>query len=359
MTRPFLNVPFLADHPAYVDFLRGCEGELDSLHFSLDRAQPLDNRIVELREEWQSMITGLSQLPAPKKYGLINSRFYSPELLLEPGRLRPLLRMLEHYLAHGVLDGLVYCDHYLLQALSDASPEITSQLEAVPGINTQLDARRKIAAQLDAIQTTHFKLPGKIILDREINRDLVQLAAISQYMRRYHPAIKLELLANEGCLPDCAFKLAHDAYIGYANISDRCDTHTLNRDLGCTRILRQEPYRILQSPFIRPEDVDTVLPLVDVLKLCGRTLGAEFLMRVIRAYRQRHYDGNLLDLLDAANWMSAYYFIDNQKLPADFAARLAGCDRHCAACGFCQELFARVARSRPLTITDLRISAAN
>lgn len=358
MTRPFLNVPFLAD-PAYEDFLRGCEGELDSLHFSLDHTQPLDNRIVELRPASQAMIDGLLQLPVPQKYGLLNSRFYSPDLLLDPGRLRPLLRMLAHYLEHGVLDGLVYCDHYLLQALSDASPDITSQLSAVPGINTQLDSIRKIKAQLDAIAATHFKLPEKIILDREINRDQEQLTAISQYMRSHHPAIKLELLANEGCLPDCAFKLAHDAYIGYANLSGRCDTHTLNRDLGCMRILKQEPYRVLQSPFIRPEDVSKVLSLVDVIKVCGRTLGTNFLMRTIRAYRERHYEGNLLDLLDAANWMAAYYFIDNQKLPADFVTRLTKCDRNCAACGFCQELFARVARVKPLTITDLRISAAN
>ena len=354
---PFLNVPFLPEG-RYVEFLGQCAADLDSVHFSLARSQSLDSRIrLEPAIALQTTIDGLARLPGAKKYALLNSRFYRPELLLEHRLLRPVIDELVHCHDRGVLDGIVYCDHYLLQVLADEAPDLAARLEAVPSANAQLDSVHKIEAQMAYIAETGFKQPGKIILDRALNRNLDQLASISLTLHRQIPGLKLELLANEGCLPYCPFKLSHDAYIALANIDGRDQTHHLNCDIGCMRLLDEQPHRLLQSPFIRPEDVDLYLYHADTIKLCGRTLGSDFLINAISAYRARRYDGNLLDLLDSMSWLAERLYVDNRLLSFDFANMLSQCDSRCDRCDFCRELFDSIAHPLPLAIKDLRTTA--
>ena len=355
--KPYLNVPFLPED-RYVDFLMQCTADLDSVHFSLLHGRALDSRIrIEPPTAQEKIISGLEQLQGPKKYALLNSRFYTPELLTDHSSIKPIIHTLEHFLHRGVLDGIVYCDHYLLQVLADEAPDIAAQLEAVPSINTMLDSCHKIEAQLTYIGETGFKMPGKIILDRSLNRNLDELAKISLQMHHNFPGLKMEALANEGCLPYCPFKLSHDSYIALANIDGQDQTHVINCDIGCMRLLDEQPYRLLQSPFIRPEDIDLYLYHVDTIKLCGRTLETDFLINAITAYRARRYDGNLLDLMDAMSWLADRLYVDNSMLSFDFANMLSQCDTRCDRCGFCKELFESIAHPLPMVIRDLRATA--
>jgi collagenase-like PrtC family protease len=355
--KPFLNVPFLPDD-RYIDFLLQCTADLDSVHFSLLHSRALDSRIrIETPIAQGRIISSLERLQGPKKYALLNSRFYTPEMLTDHSSVKPVIRTLEHCLHRGVLDGIVYCDHYFLQTLADAAPEIAAQLEAVPSANTMLDTCHKVEAQLAYIEETGFKMPGKIILDRSLNRNLDELAKICLKMHTYFPGLKMEVLANEGCLPYCPFKLSHDSYIALANIDGHDQTHVINCDIGCMRLLDEQPHRLLQSPFIRPEDIDLYLYHVDTIKLCGRTLGPDFLINAITAYRARRYNGNLLDLMDAMAWLADRLYVDNSMLSFDFANMLSQCDSRCDRCGFCRELFDSIAHPLPMVIKDQRATA--
>jgi len=139
-----------------------------------------------------------------------------------------------------------------------------------------------------------------------------------------------------------------------ANIDGSDSSFQLNRELGCIRTLTEEPHRILQSPFIRPEDMELYLYHADTIKLCGRTLGTEFLTRTIKAYLARKFEGNLLDLLDAPQWMAERLYVENSALSFDFANMLSMCDRRCDRCGFCEEIFATISHPLPLKIQDNR-----
>ena len=55
-----------------------------------------------------------------------------------------------------------------------------------------------------------------------------------------------------------------------------------------------------------------------MVKLCGRTLGVEFLQRVIDAYLARLFVGNLLALTDSMDWLANQLYVANEQLPADF-----------------------------------------
>ncbi|NLX19678.1 MAG: hypothetical protein GXY53_10435 [Desulfobulbus sp.] len=356
--KPYLNIPFLPEK-RYIEFLTSCIGDLDSIHFSLSHNQRnLDNRVrIEPAIARQMNLNCLKQLSGPKKYVLLNSRFYPPEMLHDADGLVPLIRDLEYYLEQGVLDGLIYCDHYLIQALADKAPDIAAQLEAVPGVNMMLDSLNKIEFQFNYIGATGFKTPAKIILDRSLNRNLDGLASLCLELRQQLPDIRIEVLANEGCLAYCPYKLSHDSYIALANMTGHDHTQALNCSFGCIRLLSEQPYRLLQSPFIRPEDIDLYLFHVDTIKLCGRTLGSTFLSNTITAYRNRKYDGNLLDLMDSMAWLAERMYVDNSLLSFDFANILSQCDNRCELCGFCEELFVTIARELPLSIKDLRAAA--
>ena len=94
--------------------------------------------------------------------------------------------------------------------------------------------------------------------------------------------------------------------------------------------------------------------MVEVIKLCGRTLGPAFLQRVVRAYAARRYDGNLLDLMDTMEWLAKRLHVANEGLPADFWGRLTGCDKNCRACSYCRELLKKVATTLAFQLEDLR-----
>lgn len=352
--RPVFNVPFLPE-PSYVDFLTTVEEHIDSVHFSLLDGQRLDSRIrLENLGLNVQLMTGLARLEKTKKYVLLNSRFYAPSLLREREELESVVTSLDTFVDRGLLDGIIYCDHYLLQRLSDAAPGLAASLEALPGANSMLDSYAKVENRLNYIGETRFKLPAKILLDRSLNRDIDTLAFLVRQIRQQMPDIGIELLANEGCLLHCPFKLSHDAYIAQANIGGGDSTFQFNRELGCIRVLDREPHRILQSPFIRPEDMELYLYHVDTIKLCGRTLGVDFLKPLVSAYIARRHEGNLLELLDAVHWMAGRLHVDNSLLSFDFANMLSMCDGRCGGCGFCRELFDSITRPLPLTLPDNR-----
>ncbi len=354
--KPALDVPFLPEEQ-YVEFLKNCGPEIDCVQFSLMAGRRLDNRIqLETQDIHDRPIELLERLEGPRKYALLNSRFYGPALFTDRSNLKSVIDALDQCANHGVINGIIYCDQYLLQLLSDEAPELVATLEAVPGINSLLDSHAKVEMQLEYIGETRFKLPGKIVLDRSLNRDFDRLADMVRRCRESFPDLKLELLANEGCLDRCPFKLSHDAYIALANHEGRDCTYLLNKELGCMRMVDKQPYRILRSPFIRPEDIDLYLCHVDTIKLCGRTLGSGFLQRVISAYSVRQYDGNLLDMLDTLQWLAPSLYVDNSSLSFNFADMLSMCDNKCDSCGFCQELFASITRPLPVEIRDNRVA---
>lgn len=349
-----LDAPFLPD-TRYAEFLQEREQSLFSVHYSLHQEDIPDGRHKTGSRDIYQLNRELSRLRHVKKYALLNSRFHSPATCLEAGNINRIIHILETMLEEGNLDGITVVDFYLLQALSDASPELAAQLEAVPGINCMLDSFDRIQSCLDNIARTNFRLPSKLNLDRSLNRKIEALEEVAASCCEKYPDLRLTLLANEGCLHCCHFKLSHDAHIAHANLEGCSNrTHELNRRLGCIRILSDHPEEILRSPFIRPEDQKYYTPFADVLKICGRTLGPDFLRRTISAYIDGTYEGNLLALLDTQEWQVDRLTLANTDISRDFLERLTTCDHDCTDCGYCKSLFDRISRFQPLELKDFR-----
>ena len=330
------DVPFLPDSN-YIRFLDEHRKHLNSVYFGLYRTEIMDARHRFRFRAPDDQIRALRAVTGVSKFALVNSRMHHPEGYRDTEKIGLVAEILLRFAKNDVLDGIVFGDAYYLQALSDAAPDLAQGLQAVPSINFMIDSADKLRTILEFIATTHFRPPEKITLDRSLNRNREGLIDVVQWCRRERPQLKIALLGNEGCLYQCPFKPAHDALIACSYMSMNVDSNGINQALGCIRILRKNPEKLFQSPFIRPEDVFRYEGLVDIVKLCGRTLGRGFLEKVVQAYIDGHYSGNLLDLLDAVNWMTDEFYLSNDQLPENFFEQMSHCSDTCQRCNRCRE----------------------
>ena len=338
-----LDVPLLPD-PAYAAFLADRADRLDSVHFSLCSPDLSDARQRLAPPDPDGLRTALKALAPVPAYALMNARLHAPDKYFSAAALDRTAEQLDGLADLGNVRGVIFADPYFLQALSDAHPTLAGRLEGVPSVNAMPDSAPKALAVLDMIASTAFRPPTRLILDRSLNRDMARLAETSRALRSACPDVKLFLLANEGCLPHCPYKPAHDAHVALVN-EGLCGERTfaLNRGLGCVRRFLTDPGLVPASPFVRPEDATRYAEQVDGLKLCGRNRGAPFLERTIDAYLAGKYDGNVLDLLDTLGDLADRIDLPNHRLPPDFLDRVTSCDKHCRACGWCAGLMNKTA----------------
>lgn len=341
-----LDVPFQSD-PEYVEFLAANRDHVASVHVGLSSPALADARQRLEQRDLSEIISGLRKLEGVDGFALMNARLHAPEKYFDENCLTATATLLTRLADEAGIRGVIFADPYYLQALSDAHPAMAERLEAVPSINTTIGSADRAYAMIDLIRTTRFKLPSRLVLDRDLNRDMDRLTDTVSRLKKAYPAIQLHLIANEGCMHQCPYKPAHNAHIALVNES-LCGERTfaMNRDLGCVRRLLDDPSAMLASPFIRPEDVDRYKGVADSIKLCGRNRGIPFLVRAVSAYVQGHYAGNLLDLMDAMGDLSDHVNIANDRLPADFLDKMTLCDKNCSACGWCGALAKEVITRR-------------
>ena len=354
-----LSVPYIPD-PAYTDFLTNRLQSLASVYFPLDGSGVWDARVrpgagSPDADPVPALARGLQRLKGIKKYVLMNTRFVRPEIYTDS---RILIRFLDSLGRLGEtvqIQGIVFSDFYLLRALDRTGHDIVAHMEAVPGVNCMMDTAEKVRACLELVSLTRFRPPSRLILDRSVNRNLERLSAVRKQILQEYPGTAIELLANEGCILNCPFKPAHDAHIALSNTGlVKEATCRINQYAGCQDFFLAHPARFLKSPFIRPEDRHHYQGLADTLKLSGRTLGTAFLTRCITAYHGGSYDGNLLDLMDAAHFLSDHFYIHNPRLGSDFFPLLSSCTNQCKTCRLCDRLFQTSARRNSATLRPFK-----
>jgi hypothetical protein len=88
--------------------------------------------------------------------------------------------------------------------------------------------------------------------------------------------------------------MSHSAQGGHISggfVLDHCQVY-------CQRMKLGKPDELIKARWIRPEDVGDYDEVgIDSLKLLERFRNTETMMQVVRAYEQRRFDGNLVELL--------------------------------------------------------------
>lgn len=149
---------------------------------------------------------------------------------------------------------------------------------------------------------------NEITLPHGLNRNFSELENILNFTKDRQ--IRVRVIANNVCLHECPYKISHSTSQSHASQKGNSSSN-LNIDynlLSCNNKKIKKPEHIIASEWIRPEDVHLYEELCNKtgnhnfsIKLLDRTKTTDFLLRVVKAYTEFSFDGNLIDIL---NWPS-------------------------------------------------------
>lgn len=136
-----------------------------------------------------------------------------------------------------------------------------------------------------------------IIPYSEFNRDFNMLQKIRSGL-----SCGMQLFVNVSCIYNCHYLAEHAGSVGHASqVQQGARQANLFLDFylwQCTRRRLLHPELFLMSRWIRPEDLHAYEAMgYDEFKIIDRSRSTAWLLRATRAYADRHYEGNLLDIL--------------------------------------------------------------
>lgn len=213
----------------------------------------------------------------------------------------------------------------------------------------------------------------------KINRDFKTL----KYMVDNLKTAKIELLMTNSCLKNCPYIYTHTTALSHA--SNRKNEDKEEYEDWCLHKCQEHELKNLEeyikSPWIRPEDVQAYENIgVEHFKITERDFPTEELVKRVKAYSQRQYNGNLLDLIQGHGWTTStnyktinhniekmkskkdiiqaiketrglgcerqyerHIYIDNKKLDGFINFFKDGkCTGHCKECNYCKNIANKV-----------------
>jgi collagenase-like PrtC family protease len=251
----------------------------------------------------------------------------------------------EYAVSRQLADHVCHQVHYLREAVGLSTVTTTSPMiaaiikEHFPAVRT----RASVNMRIGTISGAEYVAPyfDEFHLQREYNRDLTRVAEFKAWCDR--EGKRLHLLVNSGCMPYCSGQSFHDNLVAHDRDAGRVPA--VDFDPSLCRQFYLDPanwVRILQSTWIRPEDLHHYAGLVDTAKLATRMHHDPSL--VIAAYATSRYDGDLLDLLEPGHGpMLGRRYLDNGAFPADWFEQTSTCAKDChQGCGYCAATLERV-----------------
>jgi hypothetical protein len=134
------------------------------------------------------------------------------------------------------------------------------------------------------------------IVQRDLNKNFAVLGDMYGWCKKRGK--KLYLLANSGCLKDCAFKTYCDnCHAHSSEIASK--TNIYNHPFNCHSWLATKKDKLqyyVDGTWINPADVDKYENLCDGMKLATRE--SKNMSEIIGAYVNKKFVGNLLQLLE-------------------------------------------------------------
>jgi collagenase-like PrtC family protease len=209
-----------------------------------------------------------------------------------------------------------------------------------------IDVRASVNMRIGTVRAMQYvsHLFDSFHIQRDIQRDLSTVRELKAWADE--AGKRLVMLANSGCLAFCSGQTFHDNLVAHEAEVDEFVHMEGFRPHVCWNYLtdRAQWPAVLQSTWVRPEDLHQYDDLFPVVKLATRMHARP--EAVIEAYVNRRYRGNLLDLFEPGYGPAfAPYLVDNERFPAEWFARTSTCDRQCHRCGYCAGVLEQVLRS--------------
>ncbi|MDD5097519.1 MAG: tetratricopeptide repeat protein [Candidatus Omnitrophica bacterium] len=182
----------------------------------------------------------------------------------------------------------------------------------------------------------YFKDLGVDVLtiDRDINRNFSLIKEIKD-----KTGLKIRVMLNEGCLNSCPFRISHYNYLSTRAGLPKNPAADVLMDQLCVDIYKKHPLKLLRIPFIPPEALSYYSQFVDYYKLSTRVFSTERIEFCLKAYLHRHFNGNLLTLLDSPG-LAYFEYVDYRALvKSNIFKKMLYCNFKCANCVYCRKLF--------------------
>ncbi len=222
-----------------------------------------------------------------------------------------------------------------VEAITIANPLL---IQAVRSRFPRLVICASVLADIDCVQrAVIFKEAGADVItpDVTINRNLEVLKDIQRIAQ-----VEIKLMVNEGCLFKCPYRKFHFNYVSHVS-------HEAGNEEGhflphCHAVIDGDPSQILKSGWIRPEDMSKYHEVTNYFKIVGRALPKSKCVRVVRAYLEESWDGDLLDIICSSLGSYAIAngtYLDNKTLGEyGFFERVTACGQNCSRCNYCKQL---------------------
>ena len=246
---------------------------------------------------------------------------------------RAVLDHLEWLSKIGV-DGLTLTIPYLIALVKKQFPHFYVRVSVIASVNTVPRAKYFMDLGADSITVDYMK-----------NRDFRFLTALKK-----HVPCDFSLLLNDQCLFQCPYRNYHYNVCGHASQSfDPQDNYYFDYSLvRCMRDKLKKPERLLMMPCIRPEDIAQYEFLgFENFKVSGRHMETDPLVRAIRAYVARRFDGNLLEILNpfVAPGDTDFPYVDNRALDGFLEqVKKVDCENRCGRCDLCRRVAERAVK---------------
>lgn len=204
----------------------------------------------------------------------------------------------------------------------------------------------------------------RLTLSEDLNKSFRLLRLIREKCKA-----KLEIIANNGCLLRCPFRVYHNtitAHVSQCPIDDPTGfTYKPYPLMRCTLKRLSDHKEILKAPWIRPEDIKYYAQMgIDHIKIAGRGLPADDLLRLIEAYLAGRYEGDIYALIDNSYLHFCWDMfdleaellpplrvsIDNRLLDGwyeYFVKNDPPCLTGCGECNYCGEIASKVVKTDP------------
>jgi collagenase-like PrtC family protease len=234
----------------------------------------------------------------------------------------------------------------LIQIVKEQFPQLKVRVSTIAHVNSV--NRAKFYEALGADEITP---------DVMINRDFTTLEKMQKAVK-----CKINILLTDGCLYQCPFRYYHYNTLGHASQTfQQFNRHYIDTCiLNCSIIKFSNPTEVVKARWVRPEDLAHYEAIgIANFKIAGRRMSTEWILRAVKAFTDRKYEGNLVDIVQGFSMsfgglqekdpnvrlgdsvgkeQAAKLFIDNTKLDGfiDFF-KTQNCVAMCDDCNYCEE----------------------
>jgi len=317
--------------------------------------QDFRDHIDEVYFPWADMPSGRAPLNSRRGYTDWGAQEYLEHELQALKQMGIRLDLLFNANCYGRLAASQYLENQvisLLDYLADrvggvdivttTSPAVARTIQRT---HPEVDVRASVNMRIGTVKGMQYvaELFDSFQVQRDYNRDLEHIRELKEWADENGK--RLNMLVNSGCMALCSGQTYHDNLVAHeAEVDETYNIEGWNPHT-CWNYLRDPEHwvSVLQNTWIRPEDLHHYDDLFPVVKLATRMHARPRM--VVRAYVQRRFHGNLLDLFEPGFGPAlAPHVIDNDLFPEDWFEKTSSCDRRCHKCGYCEGVLREVLR---------------